>query len=457
MTEPPTIFETLEFRVMLVDPASYELLVLDSADGYRLPRVRIPRWLRPALQLRREIHATWGVRVVILDFVMADRGSASLVAAEMLMPVTRSDFKTIVASQLPPSELSEREYADLALLLKGETRDPFSHIGWMDHAVRWVESETGKRLASRNEIDEYNAGGGFALVRFPMTDGCNYWLKATGEPNRHEPAVTKLLSELGDGCVPDVIASKTDWNAVLLSGEARAIGEIPEDPGQAFQLLQCAVESMAMLQIETEDHGTDLLEAGAFDQRMDVLLKRAPELFDYLEEVMGLKILMKAPHLDRRRIQEIHSAFEGICERSQYLGIPETIVHGDMNPGNIVVDCGRCQFIDWSEAYVGNCLVTLQHLLLLNRVEDPELRALMNSALKQKYLDAWLAVYEEAALQESFAYMPLLGAISALHGRGDWLTSPDRNDPRRQSYARTLALHMDGALRAPELQEVLCH
>jgi hypothetical protein len=457
MAEAQTMFETLEFRVALVDPSSHALLVLDLANGDRLPRVRIPRWLRPAQQLQKEIHATWGVRVVILDIVREDCGSASLVVAEPLMFVPRSDFKTIMAGQLPSSEVSEKEYVYLTSLLKGVTKEPFSRVGWIDRAVRWVESETGSKLASRNEIEQYNAGGAFALVRFPMTGGCDYWLKATGEPNRHEPAVMTLLSELGGGYVPDVIASRPEWNAVLLSGAAKGIAEIPDDPRQALELLGNAVESMAKLQIKTEGHGPELLEAGAFDQGMDLLLKRAPDLFDYLEEVMGLHASVESPRLERKRIREIRSIFQAICERSQRLGIPETIVHGDMNPGNIVIGCGQCQFIDWSEAYVANCLVALQHLLLLNRTEEPDLRDFMNSVLKRRYLDAWLTVRDATAFQEGFAYMSLLGAVSALYGRGDWLTSPERNDPRRQSYARTLALHMDSALRAPELQEALCH
>jgi hypothetical protein len=188
---------------------------------------------------------------------------------------------------------------------------------------------------------------------------------------------------------------------------------------------------------------------------MDVPLKRAPHLFDYLDEVMSLQASVKAPRLERKRNKEICSNFQDICERSLRLGIPETIVHGDMNPGNIVIGCGHCQFIDWSEAYVANCLVALQHLLLLNRTEEPDLRDFMNSVLKRRYLDAWLTVRDATAFQEGFAYIPLLGAVSTLYGRGDWLTSPERNDPRRQSYARTLAFQMDSALRAPELQKAL--
>jgi hypothetical protein len=124
-----------------------------------------------------------------------------------------------------------------------------------------------------------------------------------------------------------------------------------------------------------------------------------------------------------------------------------------MNPGNIITGCGHCQFIDWSEAYVGHSLVTLQHLLLLNLIEDANIRDFMNSVLKRKYLEVWRSSYDSAPFEEAFAYMPLLGAVSALYGRGDWLTSPKRNDLSRQRYAGILGLHMHRALRAPELQK----
>ena len=52
--------------------------------------------------------------------------------------------------------------------------------------------------------------------------------------------------------------------------------------------------------------------------------------------------------------------------------------------------------------------------------------------------------------------MPILAAASTLYGRGDWLTSPRRDDQCRQSYARSLARHMDRAAREPSLVEALC-
>jgi hypothetical protein len=207
---------------------------------------------------------------------------------------------------------------------------------------------------------------------------------------------------------------------------------------------------MAKLQMKTQGHNLDLINAGAFDQGLQVFENHAAELFDYLEEAMGLQTSTKAPRLEKKRIQELRAIFAEVCQRVEHLDICETIVHGDMNRGNILTGVGHCQFVDWSEAYLGHPLVTLQHLLQLNKVENSEIRDFINMLLKRRYLD------DPEAFDEGFVYMPVLAVASTLYGRGDWLNSSQRNDPRRQSYARSLARHMDRAARKPELLEALC-
>ncbi|WP_425387678.1 phosphotransferase [Edaphobacter aggregans] len=172
---------------------------------------------------------------------------------------------------------------------------------------------------------------------------------------------------------------------------------------------------------------------------------------------MAQQISTKVPRLERQRLSEIGLIFQDACLRMEDLGIPDAVIHGDMNRGNILFDLFddfHCRFIDWSEAYIGNPFVSFQHLLLLN---TGELRETNDLRLKQAYRRAWLGLLDPVQIDAAFALMPLLAAASYLYGRGDWLRSSRRNDPQRQSYARSLARHMDRAAQAPELQEVLCH
>lgn len=450
-----SIVETTEYRLLLVLPESRKILAISDVDGYRLPSMTIPQWTRPAEQLREAIHAVWKLRVLILDFF---HGSPLCAVAEVLVPGQPMGLKAVSLEQLQPPELSDQQLAQIASILAGGSNasGPFSRVGWIDEAIQWLEAETGRKLSSKRGIEQYNAGGSFALVRFRMEDDWDYWLKATGRPNAHELSITTLLSKLCGSYLPELISSKPEWNAWLMSGEAKCVTEMPTAPFQLFTLLEDAVESMATLQMKTQGHNLDLLQAGAFDQDMQVLQNHAAELFDYLEEAMSLQTSTKVPLLEKKRIQELRVVFEEVCQRVEHLGICETIVHGDMNRGNILTGGGHCQFIDWSEAYLGHPLITLQHLLLLNRVENSEIRDFINLLLKQRYLGIWVASCDPDALDEGLVYMPILAAASTLYGRGDWLTSPRRDDQCRQSYARSLARHMDRAAREPSLVEALC-
>lgn len=455
MPAPEVTAETMEYLLVLVLPEPRKVLAISCADGYRLPTISIPQWTRPAEQLQKAIRAAWKVPALILEFL---HGTPLCVVAEVLVSANPMGLQPVPLHQLHTSEMSEQQRAQIASILAGNwcTNSPLSKIGWIDEAITWLESETGRKLSSKKDIEQFNAGGAFALVRFRTEDDRDYWLKATGHPNAHELPITMFLSKLCEGYVCEFISSKPSWNAWLMSSEGTRLPEEPSEPLQLFALLGSAVECMAKLQMQTRGHSLDLLGAGAFDQSMRVFQMHIPEIFDYLYEAMSLQISTKGPRLEKSRICGIRTIFEEVCQRVEDLGICETIVHGDMNRGNILIGSGRCRFIDWSEAYIGSPLIALQHLLLLNNVENMELRHFINVILKQRYLDVWTASCDPVAFQEGFVYMPLLAVASTLYGRGDWLTSPQRNDPRRQSYARTLARHMDRAAHEPQLLEALC-
>lgn len=456
MTLEESNLETVEYRVVLVQPDSGEILALDTVGACRLPTVRISQWIRPAVELRKAVKNAWGLHILVLE-MLTDVASASCAIAELLHPNISSELRAVPLSMIGDSELSEKERAQVASLLSDSSKHFFSTIGWIDQAALWLEAETGRRLKSKIDIEQYNASGGFSLVCFHTEDEGTYWLKATGDPNAHELAITRLLSKLGGAYLPEMIASRPVWNAWLMSGEAKPITELPADPLELFHLLEDAVECMAELQMRTEGRTADLLKAGAFDQSVESFETRSGELFDYLHEAMAYQTSTKAPRLDKARLQELRTIFEAACRRVEELDLPQTIVHGDMNYGNILTGCGHSQFIDWCEAYVGNPLITLQHLRLLNRHENPELRQFLNSLLKDRYRTVWLAACDPASIDEGFLYMPLLAVASSLYGRGDWLNSQHRDDARRRSYARSLARHMDRAARDPGLLEALCH
>ncbi len=453
-TEPN--LETIEYRVVLVDPVSRRVLARGEDGSFSVLRVSIPPRTRAVRQVRTELQRLWGIAVVILDFLSSGNGNSPSVVAELLMTYVPPGFCVVHAEEIASEQLAEQERAQLTKVLGDDVMSPFSRIGWIDEAIDWVESSTGQRLRSKTSIEQYNAGGAFTLLRFPMAGGHSYWLKATGVPNANERTLTGLLSELGGSCLPRFVAEKADWNAWLMAEEACGVSVLPTEPDDLVQLLGQAVESLAELQLKTVGLDQVLIDAGAFDQRLHVLRADADVLFAYVAEAMSFQTSTKVPRVGTSRLQEIRKLFEEACRRAECLEVPSSILHGDMNMGNLVFARERCQFIDWCEGYVGHPFITFQHLLLLNPIENPIMRASVSDVLKGIYRAAMRPACDSRQIEEGLASMPLLAAASALYGRGDWLRSDARNALCHYAYARTIGRHMDHASREPTLLEALC-
>jgi aminoglycoside phosphotransferase (APT) family kinase protein len=137
------------------------------------------------------------------------------------------------------------------------------------------------------------------------------------------------------------------------------------------------------------------------------------------------------------------------------IGIPDTLLHNDMNTGNILVNGTRAVFTDWAEACVGNPFVTFQHLRIQAEREDAT--HTWSPSLTALYKQHWRTLLGESQIEEAFALVPPLAIASYLCGRDMSFSASYRNDTRAHSYARSLARHMDRAAQNPEFLEAVCH
>jgi len=454
------IAEMIEYRGILVMPNLCEVLGTSVGGVIRLPRMSIPADSRPAEQLQEAVRTTWNLPVVIVDFLSLDEGVPCYAVAEVLDARPPIGLIAVPIRKILVDELSEKQWTAFSRMLpySSDADNPVISFGWIDEAIHWVESATERTLESKLDIRQLNAGGGFTLLRFSMAGSRNYWLKATAYPNIHEFAITVYLAQRSRKYLPELIATKPAWNAWLMSGQSTPISDLLTcaQPSEVLRLFVNVVRTMAMLQMETVGTTSDLLGAGAFDQSVHTFAKNSRELFEYLERAMSLQVSTKICRLSPQRLQEIRTVFDSVCDRVEALQLPETIVHGDINRGNIVSGPQQVQFIDWCETYVGSPFITLQHLLMLPEISDPAFHKRVEKELKQTYRQVWTAAADPSKVDEAFIYMPILAIASALYARGEWLSSARSKGPHKDAHARTLARCMDRAARDPQLLEVLC-
>lgn len=449
MLEHNATFEQNEYRLVLVRFGSQAIWV-DRADGaLRLPRVTIPRWMRQAEQLQLATEARWQLRTIVLDFLPGKLDSAPCTIVEIMPSGAHDSLTAASIDEISVEEMTTEEREAIKVILAGTvgTHAPFSRIGWIQKAMKWVGAEIGHDIPFTADIRQYNAGAGFALVRFAAETGPAYWLKATGEPNSHEFHITRKLAKLCPEYLPRQIAARKDWNAWVME-DAGAVMD-----SWTLPALERAVVSMAMVQKETIGQNGDFLAAGASDQRICVLRVQLAEVVEYLDEAMTRHISTKVPRIEKPRLWQMASVLQDTCFRMEALEIPDTLVHNDINSGNILFNGPHCVFTDWCEVGVGNPFLVFHYLCLL----QPPCEENWIAKLQEAYGRCWRDSLSTTQIEQAFVLAPLLAAFGYLYGRGTWLRSSERNDPRVESHARSLARHIDRAAQDSRLLEALCH
>ncbi|GGG86582.1 hypothetical protein GCM10011585_33180 [Edaphobacter dinghuensis] len=337
----------------------------------------------------------------------------------------------------------------------GHDQTPFARLGWIDEAVAWLHASTRDRISSKKDIRQYNAGADLALIRIRVEDGSGYWLKATGEPNKHERTITEYLYRECHEYIPRLVASRSDWNAWLMLEEGKMLPSPPYSSIESLTELRQAVTSMCEVQDRSSGVSLDILDAGAFDQATEAMRPRIPEMFDYLDEAMSLAAAMGETRLPTGRIRQLQRVFSDVLDDVEHLYLSEGIIHGDLRWEHILTGTGVAQFIDWSEPYLAYPVISLQQFLDMNRIGSEDVRNLIEEALIQEYCDFWAMFMDRELIEQSLIYMPILSLGSSLLGRGDWFYSDTRYDPLRLANAVKIAFRMDAAAEHPRLREAL--
>jgi thiamine kinase-like enzyme len=387
----------------------------------------------------------WGRCVFVIDIIRGPERSEPLVVAELLdrpADAITSEHECWLALDAFQDDLSysERSLIDGLLVQDARERHPFARLGWIDEAVDWISSETGKAYShSRERIEQFNASPDYCLLKVSGEGQPPVWLKAVPVSLAREYTVTLRLAERFPRYLPQVMASRDDWSAWL---SADGGWPISKDITRSMSLSNVG-RRLAELQLASLDEVPELLTAGCTDQRIVALSPGIRRLLPYLEESMAAPTPGELRLVKRSRLDEIANSVEEICWRLDALGVPDTLLHNDISPDNILCGSDGAVFADWAEAGVGIPFVSLELLRKqFTQAGCPEAEVQRFVAF---YRQSWSALLSNAIIHEIIRYLPLLTAASFLCSRQQWFTVEHRSDADFRSFARSLARQMDRA------------
>ncbi|MFC9690227.1 phosphotransferase [Kribbella sp. NPDC056951] len=302
------------------------------------------------------------------------------------------------------------------------TAPAWTQAGWYADALPWID----EHVTRTGPPVQVRVWGLSNVLRIPTTEGLVYF-KAHAHSSTLPPAELpllfahepQLLTAL-EGAVPRPLAvdEKRVWMLLPDLGTPLA--------GQAdISVWIEAVRSHARLQRSYVGRADHLLDISCVDRRLAVLDAELDQLLGDNPATARLE-----PHerdeLAARR-PELRSAIAELAA----IGVPETLLHGDLHPRNIAVRDGQVLAFDWTDAALSH-----PFLDLVTFVEKRSPLS-MDDRVRDAYLEEWTEYAPMADLRRALELAHQLGALhqvmTSLHLMHN-VTGPDRESMTRGAF-----------------------
>ena len=288
-------------------------------------------------------------------------------------------------------------------------RLPYARPGGPARDLAWAAehlASAGLRAGGRPEqVRTWNLS---SLWRLPLEDGTATWLKCVPPFFAHEGAV---LARLAGGPVPQLLAHEP--GRVLM---AEVPGEDQYDAG--LPVLLALVELLVGVQAQEVGHEDELLALGLPDWR-------GPALTTAVEDVVRRHQHALGPP-ERQGLGRLLDGLDRRWADLSACGIPDTLVHGDVHPGNSRGDGQHLVLMDWGDCGVGHPL--LDQPAMLDRIAPAAV-----GAVRLAWERAWRAVVPGA---DPGRAAELLAPVAAARQAVLYQGFLDRIEPSEHPYHR---------------------
>jgi hypothetical protein len=391
----------VKVTAVVVRPDDEALLVLPSglprvsvADEFWFPDVDAPvRALRSQLGIEASVLTCLDDRPGETSYLMVSIGSVPSEARW----VSEFDHPLVAVAR-----------EQLALPTDSPVTPAWTRPGWYAEALPWIDEQLAAAGTPRTGLPSQVRSWGLSnVLRLPTSKGDVYFKalahSSTIRPARadappllfaHEPVLLQKLSEARPGEVPAPLAIDEERAWMLLPDLGPALAREPE-----VSLWIESLRGHARLQRSFADQPERLLSFTCVDRRLWVLDGEIDRLFgpnaatERLEPAERAKLPRRADQL-RDAIAELSA-----------IGVPETLLHGDLHPRNLAVRDGKVLAFDWTDAAVSHPFLDL--------VTFVEKRSPLSTdpRVKDAYLAEWAAYASPEALRRALGLAEELGAL----------------------------------------------
>ncbi|WP_446218594.1 phosphotransferase family protein [Micromonospora sp. IBHARD004] len=211
-------------------------------------------------------------------------------------------------------------------------RAPWAEPGGPARSLAWATAQLHRLGRPATVVAQQRTWNLSAIWRLDGEHG-SAWLKQVPAFFRHEGTVLRWLADTAPGATPPLLADDGAGRVLLdhVPGEDRYAADVDERAAVAAD--------HHAIQVRAADDVAALVAAGVPD-------RRGPALARWIRAAL-------APH-DVSTVDGLLAGLDDRLDEVRRCGLPDTLVHGDLHPGNVRGDGERRVIIDWGDAFVGH-------------------------------------------------------------------------------------------------------
>jgi hypothetical protein len=302
---------------------------------------------------------------------------------------------------LPVGELAEPFAARVGTALAQhagtapQQRPDWFQAGWYDRVEDWIDECLSVRGSRRTEpVRTHRVWSISAVLEVPTSDG-TLWFKACCDHFRAEAAILHRLSQRLPDLVPTVVAADEAEGWLLMEPLAGA-SDRAEGAAEALAPVWAAAQLASLTWLD------ELRTAGCPDRGVEPTLAAWHRVLAHDPEMALLSDDERAAVLGatdevEARVREFWST-----------GLPDTLAHGDLHPGNVAYDGQDLRLFDWTDACISHPFLDGSHLTYFVASHDADADADRQLA---DFAEPWREAYPEADVDRALALAPLADLV----------------------------------------------
>ncbi|MEU4776687.1 aminoglycoside phosphotransferase family protein [Micromonospora sp. NPDC023633] len=284
-----------------------------------LPPFDVPSpWWQEVGPVVAEARRRYGVEVAVLRLLAGDGPRPMGGAVTYLGQVDEPPATPLVPTPIP--------------LAADPLRAPYAESGGPARSLAWATGEL-RRLGRPAETVAQQRTWNLSAVWRLDGPGGTAWLKQVPAFFRHEAAVLRWLGRTVPGKTSTLLADDGDGRMLIehVPGEDRYAAPVEERLAMAADFHPVQVRSVP--------DAAELVAVGVPDLR-------AHALPGWIRDRLA--------GYDTSCVASLLAGLAARLDEVRGCGLPETLVHGDLHPGNVRASAGRHVVIDWGDAFVGH-------------------------------------------------------------------------------------------------------